>query len=85
MADIIMFFKSMYTTKFSSNVSDLVTSYIPNPRFRSYQKGVVLKPKLLRAGAYRDCYFMGRVASSISCESLFEFFVEQLDDVYNNK
>ena len=47
MADIKLFFKSMYTTNFSNNISELVKTFIPNSRLRSHQKGLLLESKLV--------------------------------------
>ena len=38
----------MYKTNFSNNVSELVKTYIPNPRLRSSRKGLLLQPQQLR-------------------------------------
>ena len=55
MADIILLYKSMYTTIFSSNVSELVKIYITNTRFRSNRKGLLLQSQL-RTGTYKRFY-----------------------------
>ena len=40
-----LFFKSMFTTNFSNNISELVKTYIPKLRLRSNQKGLILESK----------------------------------------
>ena len=56
MADIKLLYKSMYQTNFSNNVTELVKTYIPNPRLRSRSKGLLLKPQQLRTETYKGFY-----------------------------
>ena len=48
MADIKLFFNSMFTTNLFNNISELVKTYRPNPR-----RSLFLESKLLRSKTYR--------------------------------
>ena len=56
MADIKLLYKSMYTTNFSKNVTELVKTYIPNLRLRSTRKGLLLQLQQLRTETYKGFY-----------------------------
>ena len=62
MADIKLLYKSMYTTLCSNNVSELVKTYIPNPRLRSNRKGLLLQPQQLRTETYKG-FFTNRIVT----------------------
>ena len=56
MTDIKLLYKSMYKTNFSNNVSELVKTYITNPRLRSSRKGLLLQPQQLRTETYKGFF-----------------------------
>ena len=91
MADIKLFFKSMYTINFSNNISELVKTYIPNSRHRSHQKGLLLESNLVRTETYKG-YYSNRIVTlwnklppELRADHSFDIFVGELDDFYCKK
>ena len=91
MADIKLLYKSMYKTIFSNNVSELVKTYIPNPRLRSSRKGLLLQPQQLRTETYKGFYtniivtLWNQLPPALRVDQLFRVFVNELEVFYLKK
>ena len=91
MTDIKLLHKSMYNTNFSNNVSELVKTYIPNPRLRSCRKGLLLQPQQLRTETYKIFYtniivtLWNRLPPTLRVDQSFSVFVNELEVFYLKK
>ena len=91
MADIKLLYKSMYKTNFSNNVSELVKTYIPNPRLRSSRKGLLLQPQQLRTETYRGFYtnrivtLWNQLPPTLRVDQSLSVFVNELEVFYLKK
>ena len=80
MADNKLLYKSMYKTNFSNNVSELVKTYILNPRLRSSRKGLLLQPQQLRTETYKGFYtnrivtLWNQLPPTLRVDQSFSFF-----------
>ena len=83
MAYIKLLYKSMYKTNFSNIVSELVKTYIPNPRLRSSREGLLLQPQQLRTETYTGFYInrivtlLNQLPPTLRVDQSFSAFVNE--------
>ena len=91
MADIKLFFKSMFTTNFSNNISELVKTYIPNSRLRSHHKDLLVESKLVKTETYKEYYsnrivpLWNKLPPELRVDHSLDIFVDELDNFYQRQ